>query len=298
VEQTPRQYIAFRKRLDSFVDELPGLDDGDVEALHRARVASRRLREAFPLLRLNGESARKLARRLRKVTKQLGPARELDVEILLITELQQNRRYPIAALKKIRAAVLRARDKSRERLAATLPTAKMKRLADDLDRAARPFEAREADQPKAWAGTLEARLARRAAVARSAIERAGTLYVPEYLHDVRIALKKLRYTVELSKETLGRRRTADIAALKRAQDLLGRLHDLQVLMTTGREVQASLSPPDLADWREVGELLRAVEEDCRMLHARYVRERAKLVIIAERMGGSKSVVAMLSRAAG
>ena len=47
---------------------LQGVEDGDVDALHRARVASRRLREVLPVLQLDSDVARKLNRRLRKIT--------------------------------------------------------------------------------------------------------------------------------------------------------------------------------------------------------------------------------------
>jgi hypothetical protein len=40
-----------------------------------------------------------------------------------------------------------------------------------------------------------------------------------------------------------------VHALKRVQGLLGRMHDLQVLIERVREVQASLTPPSLAAWR-------------------------------------------------
>src|SRR5262249_53224097 len=197
VGHSPRQYSSFHKRLNALVRELPGLARGRVEALPRTRVASRRLREVLPLLPLDHNTARKLTRRLRKVTQRLGPARELDVQALLIAELQQDRRYPVTALKKVPAAVVQARDEAREHLAATLPTAKLKRLAERLARAGKPFESptkfrRLTGSTRASLWAVEARLTRRAAVARTAIERAGALYVPDRLHDVRIAIKKLR----------------------------------------------------------------------------------------------------------
>jgi CHAD domain-containing protein len=108
--------------------------------------------------------------------------------------------------------------------------------------------------------------------------------VPEYLHDVRIALKKLRYAAELLRETRHDRTSADLRVLKGAQDVLGRLHDLEVLLEWVRQVQASLSTPDLTAWRDLGSLAHAIEDDCRLLHARYMRDRARLTAIADRMG--------------
>ena len=158
----------FQRRLDAFARELPEVGQGNVKALHRTRVESRRLRELLPLLNLDRDTNRRLARRLRRVTKQLGIVRELEVLILLIEELQQNRRYPSAALSLVRAAIGRARDEARERLTARLSTAKLERLANRLRRAVRatddatPRSAGTRVEQRAWLWALDARLARRA----------------------------------------------------------------------------------------------------------------------------------------
>src|SRR6476661_5046661 len=80
-----------KKRVDPFTRVLAAVEQGDVRALHRARVASRRLRELLPMLQLQPSRARKLSRRLRKVTMRLGAVRELDVLLLLIDELHLSR---------------------------------------------------------------------------------------------------------------------------------------------------------------------------------------------------------------
>jgi CHAD domain-containing protein len=131
----------------------------------------------------------------------------------------------------------------------------------------------------------ESQVIRRADRLRIAIENAGSLYDGERLHDVRIAAKKLRCVAEL--RLAGRRSTADVAILKRMQDLLGRLHDLEVLIAWIREVQASLSPPDVTAWRNLSSLAHALQSDCRMLHAQYMLRRATLLAVAGRMGATE-----------
>src|SRR5262245_33743733 len=94
----PSWYDAYCKRLESFTSHLPGVHRGRVEAVHQARVASRRLRELVPLAGWDSGTAQALGRRLRKVTQDLGPVRELDVLALLLEELHESGRYPATAL--------------------------------------------------------------------------------------------------------------------------------------------------------------------------------------------------------
>src|SRR5262245_18680174 len=79
-----RRQDLIRSRLGTFTRTLHGVSTGDVKAVHRTRVATRRIRELLPLLGLKSLAASKLERRLRKLTRRLGAVRELDVLLLLI----------------------------------------------------------------------------------------------------------------------------------------------------------------------------------------------------------------------
>jgi CHAD domain-containing protein len=290
--ETAELYDALRSRMDAFARDAEGVYGGDVDALHRTRVASRRLREVLPLLGLDGADVRKARRRLKKVTRQLGATRELDALALVIHELSQDVRYSATALKQVRAGVEEARAAASEQMASKLPHAKMQRLARRLERVARQVERegertdgrRPRDSRRAWLWALEARAARRAGRLRAAIEIAGAVYASERLHDVRVALKRLRYTLELAADARQPLASRDVAALKTAQDLLGRLHDLELLIARVRDEQVRLSPPTLAGWRDSGSLAHTLEDDCRALHARYMHHRTKLLAIADRIG--------------
>jgi CHAD domain-containing protein len=274
-----------KKRLDRFTRALPGVEKGDVRALHQARVASRRLRELLPMFHLEPDTTRKISRRLRKVTSRLGTVRELDVLLLLIDELHVSRRERGAALARVGVRVSKSRDHARKRLTARLPVAEMWRLANKLDKLA--GELKVADQAssktagRSWRWAVDARVASRATRLSAAIHDAGAVYLPERLHAVRIALKKLRYALELSAELGGVKTDGGLRALKRGQDLLGRMHDLQVLIDRGRRVQASLVPPNLTVWRELDALLLSLDDDCRRLHARYMRARDVLLALTD-----------------
>lgn len=283
---------AFQERLEAFERELPGMQEGNVGALHRARVASRRLRELVPLLPLDRTAKRKLGVGLKKTTRALGFVRELDVLGLLIDEFRRDGRCPVGALNEVGGRVAEARDETRERLIGKRRMAKLSKLVARLRRASEtlktvtPSGRRSAasGSPRARRWALDARLASRAARVRAAFEHAGSVYASGQLHDVRIALKKLRYAIELTDDSSGRL-SADVAALKGAQDLLGRLHDFEVLLSWTRDAQASLSPPDLTMWRALDAMEGAIEDDCRRLHARAMRDRQKLMTLTNRLGG-------------
>jgi hypothetical protein len=70
-------------------------------------------------------------------------------------------------------------------------------------------------------------------------------------------------------------RPTDIALLKTMQDVLGRLHDLEVLAERVRQMLA-VSPPDLTLWRQLGSLVHMLEDDCRQWHARYMHDRDRM----------------------
>ena len=278
--------VLLKKRVDQFTRVLRGVEKGDVRALHQLRVTTRRLRELLPVLQLDRRTARRLGRRLRKVTARLGTVRELDVLLLLIDELHVSGRRGSTALGRVGVRVSKARDHARKGLSVRLPVSDMARLARKIHRIADDLRAAERATSKAaartWRWRIDSRVARRASRLSAAMSAAGALYLPDRLHRVRLAVKKMRYAVELSMEVDGKRSDADLLTLKRAQELLGRMHDVQLLIEEVRQTQASLSPPSVNVWRDLDVLVASLEDDCRRLHARYMRTRDDLEALAER----------------
>ena len=275
-----------KKRVDQFTRVLQALEQGDVRALHLARVTSRRMRELVPVLQLDGGTLRKLGRRLRKVTARLGTVRELDVLVLLIEELHVSGRRGSGGLGRVGVRVSKSRDEARKRLFARLPVTELARLGRKLDRIVAELKDAEQATSKAaarnWRWGIDARVANRATRLSAAIADAGAIYLPERLHLVRIAVKKLRYAVELSMEATSQRSAADLRVLKRAQELLGRMHDLQMLIEQVRQTQAALAPPNVTVWRDLDALAATLEDDCRRLHGRYMRLRDQVQAVADR----------------
>jgi CHAD domain-containing protein len=248
----------------------------------------------LPLLRLDHASAAKLGRRLRKLTQRLGGVREYDVLLALTEELAGTGRYNAPAVRRVAASLAEDESTARARLLDKIDVDDIHRLAGKLDKAAKTLECRNTragrtgNSPRSSRWAIDARLSRRASTLIAGIANAGTIYFAERLHPVRIAVKKLRYAAELAADTAGLRSSPDVRQLRRVQDILGRLHDVEVLVARVRGLQASLSPPDVTAWRDLDALVAALEDDCRRLHGRYLAERDALLGLCARLSGRGS----------
>jgi len=281
------RYDLLRKRLDAFTRMLPDIEKGDVRAVHRTRVASRRLRELLPILQIEADAARKLGRRLRRITDGLGSVRELDVLTMLLDELHESGRHGSSGLSRIATTVVRERNAARKRLRAKLPAAELWRVANKLGDVAQELQtdAESGKREQAWRWAIEARVASRAERLSAAMRDAGAVYLAERLHAVRIALKKLRYAVELGVEAAGEKKNPHLKTMKQMQEILGHLHDRQVLIDRIRQIQAGATA-DLRSERELEAIVDGLENECRRLHGRYVRDRASVAAACARVGAA------------
>jgi len=244
---------------------------GKEAGVHQARVASRRLREALPVLTdgLSHTKGGKARRKIARLTAALGEVRELDVTLLLIDELAERPNVPATALSEVRAQVIEAREQRRHAMLKRLShvdTAKLDRRLNAVKHAL--LNASPARH--AWRSALAARIARRARRLARAIDDAGQIYAPQALHDVRIAAKKLRYSLEIADDSGGAPCADAVRTLKRVQDTLGRLHDLQVLQHYAAAVGATPRRRRTTPDEALALLSRLVEDECRLLHGRYV----------------------------
>jgi CHAD domain-containing protein len=283
-----------RTRLNALTDELAGVRNGEVEAIHRTRVATRRLREVLPIAVTDHHTARDLGRRLRDVNRALGPVRELDVLSELIDELQTEQRFSGAGLGTVGRAVKDGRRKAGKHLGPAVR--KLGKLTTRVDDLVGELRSKGVDLRKIrreWRWAIQARILHRACRLQNAMDRAGVLYASGPLHDVRVAIKKLRYAMELSDE-IGEAQSGAIKTLKAAQDLLGRQHDLEVFLMWGRQVQASAKKR--ASWSELATLTHVIERDCRELHAGYIRECPALTALMVRAGASVAPAVDVRRA--
>jgi CHAD domain-containing protein len=272
---TKRHALAERlihRRVESLIRALPAARQGDPGSIHQARVATRRLREVLPLVQ-SGSRGRKLRRKVRRLTCALGPVRELDVALETLDALA--REVPRAAVTNLRQVLRQERRRlyaAMSREVGHVDVDKLRRRALGAARKTRAVD-------------TAARAARRTVRLQSAIESAGSIYLPDRLHEVRIAVKKLRYALELG-HSAGRSRSrasSRLRTLKAAQDLLGRMHDLEVLIARVRAVQGAPAAPTLSLSADLDRLVRRLETECRQLHGHYMSMRRALLTVCLRV---------------
>jgi len=280
MKRTNPSELIIRQRLATLSRALPGARKGDVQAVHQARVATRRIREALPLV-ARGRTGKSLKKSVRKLTRALGPVRELDVALMNLDQMRNTGDVSEAAIARLRQLVTEERQRlgaEMVRLISNYNPAKFQKKA--VEAAAHGPEASGTRDPRRIAAAL-GRAARRAEALRAAIDNAAGIYLPDRLHQVRIAVKKLRYALEIAQELSGSRATVRIRTLKRVQDLLGRMHDLEMLIARTRAVQGRSGAPNLSLSADLDRLVRRLENECRRLHARYMNERKALLRICD-----------------
>jgi CHAD domain-containing protein len=257
---------------------LPSAIAGDDVGVHQARVASRRLREAVPVLADPSRLRKKAEGKVRRVTNALGTVREMDVTVTILDEFARGPGIPRDALEDVRTHVIAERDRRREVMLDRLRKINAAKLTRRLEEVALLSQA---IVPAEWRRHLSARIEHRAKRLGAAIQAAGQIYAPEQLHAVRIATKKLRYALEVAADARVAPVRPMLATLKRAQDTLGRLHDLQVIEQHVAAVQALPPTRRGADDGGLDVLAHLLAGECRHLHARYVKQVPALVALVD-----------------
>jgi inorganic triphosphatase YgiF len=206
----------------------------DPEGVHDLRVATRRLRTALQLLAEAGVSPKRLERHrraLRALARAAAAVRDADVQLLAFAAGD--------APAELILAVEQQRTRGRSELLAALDSPATAQALAQLDREiARLRERGETPPPEDGSPSLARHFAGsllwRRYEAVLAYETALAAPEPETLHQLRIAVKRLRYAVEFFSETLGKEAKRLRALLAEFQDLLGAHQDATVAMELAR----------------------------------------------------------------
>jgi CHAD domain-containing protein len=268
---------------------------GEPRGVHQARVASRRIREMLGVADADPRvSARAVRRDVRRLTSRLGPIRELDVACAVWHETDPSDRWAASASEVLdrRAGVDRRRYVAAMRSA--LDQVIDGRLGARLGVVADALEQQAA--PRVVGAAIGASVRKRAQAVIESLTETGTAYVAGPLHDARIAIKKLRYAAELARDPAGTPVGRQIRQLRRMQDLLGRIHDLQIVQERLQSAAARARVTrTVLDRLEASD--EALEIECRRLHGRFVKGLPSLVRAVEHLRDD-AAVALLPRRTG
>lgn len=289
--------------VDAFAQEIDGVRQAeDIEFIHRMRVASRRLRAALPLFRgcFPPKQYGRWMAEIASITRALGEARDTDVQIAFLVKYQKKSQAawkkqqpaepaesPVSpAIRYLLRDLRKQRRRQQERVISALDALEKSRVIPDIretlaDRAASnrriPHEGLAYGLPTLAAYRISSRLE-----ALRAYEPWVTHpdAVAEH-HAMRIAAKKLRYTMEVYGPVyrLGLRKHH--ARVKMVQEILGDLHDCDVWIDhitriLLRERSRMRSPaagkrPDTATLASLRLFLQDREKERILIHRRFMR---------------------------
>ncbi|MGB9072453.1 MAG: CHAD domain-containing protein [Terriglobales bacterium] len=238
----PKPKLGLRAWMQRVLDECERASAGfEADPVHDLRVALRRCRSLSDgIMAMDPDPAWKDMKKAgKKLFQALGDLRDMQVMEAWIAKLgEAGDPVAVRLLEHVRAR-----------------TAECKQEAfQDLDQ----FDHKQWRQ---WARTLPQRAARvrpgsvvfkhlaleKWSAAYDLHKRAMRTRSQTALHELRIGLKRFRYTVE---NFLPRQHASWGTDLKELQDLLGEVHDLDVLWATAVQIGAFLDPESRGRWRE------------------------------------------------
>lgn len=265
---------AIRKAAEALALYEQAALEGDSEAVHQMRIATRRLRVTLELFAgvLTGAWVNVVRRELKWLGGVIGALRDCDVMDQLIGGLSVKLAPETAAgVEQIRRALTVRRrelhDSMREALASERYESLRARFAGAPTR-----KLSSAATVRATARKALAPIARR-------VERAGAKLKPESdnraLHKLRIRIKRLRYSLEMLGEAGGGDVKDAARRLRKMQNLLGEQHDAVIAIQWLREFAAAPTSPPAALIAS-GALMQSCGRRARKLAARCLKRWKKI----------------------
>lgn len=270
--RSPQLFLT--RNLNALRSQWSGVRDGEIEAVHQARVATRRIRAALPLLVQTRQTDRRL---FKFIGRRLGRVRELDVAEGLLVELERHLPSSACGIAALRRDIREKQDRARVKMLKGLERIDLRVEAEHIRHPSltRHLAGYWRDIPSEIRGEVVSA----SDSVRGAIVHAAGVYMPNRLHSVRIAAKKLRYSIEIADDTGVVAGAQIVPRLKKAQETLGRLHDLQVLLAHVRKYRSTKGAESASD--ELGVIEAVLWAECQALHGKYLVKRESMLALCD-----------------
>jgi CHAD domain-containing protein len=255
------------------------LAEHDIEHVHRLRVATRRATAALKLYRdcLAPKPLRWMKKRLRKIRRAAGDARDLDVLADRLATDYGEAAAPIVNLiagdrEAVQPAILRVANRSRE-------NDQLVQKTSALLHSLRPPKGKGSEPPlfREWAAKEFAGVADTFAAAMP-----SETSTPAELHQFRIRAKALRYVIELVAPAFGPELRGELYPLvEELQGRLGRVQDHVAAIERCRAWTEKTRDPELRETiRELSEAeARGLADAIREFQAWWTEERVSQVCV-------------------
>jgi CHAD domain-containing protein len=207
----------------AWTDARHGLGE---DHIHDLRVATRRMVSALLLLEsiLGEDGTSKVRRRVKRVMKKLGLLRDIQVQVSIVKKWKTT-----GSVTRFLKSLERTEKREKDRVADYLGAHRRKRVLQTV----KDYERDAAKQlKKIPLKALKVKLERVLAEQRSEVKAARQHFVrtdPRALHELRIASRRLRYSLEATADTIGAAPESELQGLRRRQTQLGRQRDLHLL---------------------------------------------------------------------
>jgi CHAD domain-containing protein len=223
-----------REQRDAISAYDPGVRHGEPEAVHKMRVATRRLRSSLKTFKksFDPELAARVAPELKWLAGQLGEVRDgqvLSHKLLAAVEDEEAEFAPVA--ERIRAHLEAKVSNGREALAQDLDADRYLNLLDAIDALVADPDTEDKDPLRR---------------VRKAVDKADDLLdealaggADAELHEARKAYKRARYAVEVFEPSAGKPAKTFVKALTELQEVLGAHQDSVVAREILRELAGS-----------------------------------------------------------
>jgi CHAD domain-containing protein len=221
-------FLSLLDKLKSHASRI--LSSNDPEDLHQARVASRRLRLALSAFGKHlPRKLKPLRKDLKKFTKALGKARDLDIQLAFLNDLkaQPHSAEITAGLEKISLRLEENRRIKQENIIKALKQLGDKNIFKNLEKHVPEINVKN-DLKKIAKKQISKRLDELLGLEKYAYQPKAA----KKLHKLRIAAKHLRYALELFAPIYSKKLEPYTEISHTAQNFLGDIHDMDIWLET------------------------------------------------------------------